>query len=67
MDFDAYIIRITDADGDDVKTVPNNYGTAHTFYTYTGGAATDRKMADRKLFIADLTAGGPTAAPPHVP
>ena len=68
VDFDAYIIRITDADGDvvdegdDVKTVPNNYGTARTFYslTRTVPLAPRRtrgfKTADRKLFIYDLAA-----------
>ena len=66
VDFDAYIIRITDADGDvvdegdDVKTVPNNYGTAQTFYTVDGATPAAQKTAARKLFIADLADGAIT-------
>ncbi|MYA05435.1 MAG: hypothetical protein F4Y37_12625 [Caldilineaceae bacterium SB0664_bin_22] len=71
--FDAYIIRITDSDGDvvdegdDVKTVPNNYGTERTFYTVADTTPAVQKTADRKLFIADLTAGDSTATPPTFP
>ena len=66
VNFDAYILRITDSDGDvvhegnDVKTVPNNYGTAATRYDYDldGDATTtndrSKKTAYRKLFIDDL-------------
>ena len=76
VDFDAYLIRIEDADGDvvqegdDVATVATDYGTAHTSYIWdTDGAATGPgtqgfKMAARKLFIYDLVS--PTAGSPMV-
>jgi hypothetical protein len=68
VDFDAYIIRIEDADGDvvqegdDVATVATNYGTAATAYIWdTDGRATSGtagtqgfKTAARKLFVYDL-------------
>ena len=60
VDFDAYLIRIADADGDvvnegdDVKTVSNNYGTAATFYTVLGSSPPAQKTVDRKLFITDV-------------
>ena len=61
VDFDAYIIRIADSDGDvvdegdDVKTVPNNYGTEPTFYTVVPATTpATQKTAVRKLFIADV-------------
>ncbi len=60
VDFDAYIIRIADSDGDvvnegdDVKTVSYNYGTAATGYTVAGTTPPAQKTADRKLFITDL-------------
>ncbi len=76
VDFDAYLIRIEDADGDvvqegdDVATVATDYGTAHTSYSWdTDGAATGPgtqgfKTAARKLFIYDLVS--PTAGSPMV-
>ena len=62
MDFDAYVLRIADADGDvvdegdDVTTVPNNYGTARTSYSVVGAIPAAQKVADRKLFIYDVAA-----------
>ena len=64
VDFDAYIIRIADSDGDvvdegdDVKTVPNNYGTGSTFYTDTDATPAAQKTAARKLFIDGLADAG---------
>ncbi len=68
VDFDAYLIRIEDADGDvvqegdDVATVATNYGTAHTAYIWdTDGATTGTagtvgfKTAARKLFVYSLS------------
>lgn len=71
VDFDAYILRIVDADGDvvhegdDVKTIPNNYGTANTLLTYdtdADGTAEGQKTAARKLFIDSLNANQPPFA-----
>lgn len=79
VDFEAYLIRIVDSDGDvvdeadDVPTIPNNYGTARTFYSYdtdlgeTGDNTQGFKAAARKLFIDDLAAGDSTADPPTFP
>ena len=73
VDFDAYIIRIADSDGDvvnegdDVKTVSYNYGTAATGYTVAGTTPPAQKTADRKLFITDLpnVPEVPTRVPPY--
>ena len=72
VDFEAYIIRIADEDGDvvvegdDVSTVANNYGSADTLYTYdtdgpvdTGPNTTGNKTAARKLFVDGLADGQP--------
>jgi hypothetical protein len=73
VDFDAYIIRIADEDGDvvdegdDVSTVANNYGSAPTLYTYdtdgpdaTGDNTTGNKTAANKLFVYSLANAQPT-------
>jgi len=80
VDFEAYIIRIVDSDGDvvdegdDVATFKTNYGTAPTAVQYdtdgpdaTGAGTTGFKTVGRKLFIADLTAGNSAADPATFP
>ncbi len=61
VDFDAYIIRITDEDGDmvpegnEVSTMASDYGT--TDYTIPGGGDISARtlQTDNKLFVYDLT------------
>ena len=56
VDFEAYLIRIVDSDGDvvdeadDVPTIPNNYGTARTTYSMT---RTSLKLAPRHSGLQD--------------
>ncbi len=78
VDFDAYLIRIEDADGDvvqegdDVATVATDYGALRIDYIWdTDGVATSGtagtqgfKAAARKLFVDDLAA--PTGGLPVI-
>ncbi len=60
VDFDAYIIRIADEDGDvisegvDVATIASSYGTTAWDHDGDNGATTDALAVPNKLFLYDF-------------